>query len=163
MFILAFVFNKMSSFQIESLKIMEKFDGGNFHLWKLNMCMMFSKHGLWKFVDGNVTIPSDGDEMANYNKKTTKAFALLCEHLTDAWLAHIQYCENVKSTWETLCGVHKTKIIENKLVFRRRFFNIKMQEGEDLLAHINMVKVLTDQLRSIEMYTSISHEPSPIF
>jgi hypothetical protein len=32
MFLLAFVFNKMSSFQMESLKIMGKFDGGNFHL-----------------------------------------------------------------------------------------------------------------------------------
>jgi hypothetical protein len=26
-----------------------------------------------------------------------------------------------------------------------------MQEGEDLLAHINMLKVLTDQLHSIEV------------
>ncbi len=31
-FVLAFVKNKMSSFQMESLKVMEKFDGGNFHL-----------------------------------------------------------------------------------------------------------------------------------
>ncbi len=66
-------------------------------------------------------------------------------------LAHIQYCENVKSAWETLCGVHEAKIIGNKLFFRRRFFTIKMQEGEDLLAHVNMVKALTDQLRSIEV------------
>ncbi len=56
MFVLAFVFNKMSSFQMESLKIMEKFDGGNFHLWKFKMRMMLSKHGLWKFVDGSATI-----------------------------------------------------------------------------------------------------------
>jgi hypothetical protein len=48
-FVVGFVF-KMSSFQMESLKIMEKFDGGNFHLWKLKVCMMLSKHGLWKFV-----------------------------------------------------------------------------------------------------------------
>jgi hypothetical protein len=27
--------------------------------------MFFSKHGLWKFVDGNVIIPDDEDEMAN--------------------------------------------------------------------------------------------------
>jgi hypothetical protein len=44
-----------------------------------------------------------------------------------------------------------------------------MQEGEDLLAHINMVKVLADQLRSIEVNIEdediyiVSHEPSPIF
>jgi hypothetical protein len=47
-FVLAFVKNKMSSFQMESLKVMEKLDGGNFHLWKFKMRMMLSKHGLWK-------------------------------------------------------------------------------------------------------------------
>ncbi len=130
---------------------MEKFDGGNFHLWKFKMCMMLSKHELWKFVNGSATIPHDEDQITNYNEKATKAFALLCEHLTDAPLAHIRYCENVKSTWETLCGVHETKTIRNKLFLRRRFFTIKMQEGEDLLAHINMVKALADQLRSIEV------------
>jgi hypothetical protein len=85
---------------MESLKVMEMFDGGNFHLWKIKMRMMFSKHGLWKFVDGSVTIPHDEDQITDYNEKTTKAFALLCEHLTDAQLAHIQYCKNVISAWD---------------------------------------------------------------
>jgi hypothetical protein len=111
---------------------MEKFDGGNFHLWKFKMPMMLSKHGLWKFVDGSATIPHDEDQITDYNEKATNAFALLCEHLTDAKLTHIQYCENVKSAWETLCGVHEAKTIRNKLFLRRRFFTIKMQEGEDL-------------------------------
>ncbi len=79
------------------------------------MRMMFSKHGLWKFVDGSATILNDEDEMTNYNEKETKAFALLCEHLIDAQPAHIQYCENVKSIWETLCDAHKAKTIKNKL------------------------------------------------
>jgi hypothetical protein len=104
-----------------------------------------------KFVNGIATIPNDEDQITDYNKKATKAFALLCEHFTDAQLAHIQYCENVKSTWETLCDVHEAKTIGNKLFFRSRFFTIKMQEGEDLLAHINMVKALADQLHSIEV------------
>ncbi len=42
---------------------MEKFDGGNFHLWKFKMRMMLSKHGLWKFVDGSATIPHDEDQI----------------------------------------------------------------------------------------------------
>jgi hypothetical protein len=32
-----------------------------------------------------------------------------------------------------------------------KFFTIKMQEGEDLLVHINMVKALANKLRSIEL------------
>ncbi len=78
---------------MESLKVTEKFNGGNFHLWKFKMCMMFSKHGLWNFVDGSTIILDDEDVMAYYNKKATKAFALLCEHLMDGQLAHIQYYE----------------------------------------------------------------------
>jgi hypothetical protein len=133
---------------MKSLKVMGKFDDSNFHLWKFKMRMMFSKHGFWKFVDGNATIPNDEYEMENYNKK---AIALLCEHLKDAHLAHIQYCKNVKTAWETLCDMHKAKTIINKLFLQRRFFTIKMQEGEDLLVHINMVKAFVDQLCSIEM------------
>jgi hypothetical protein len=53
--------------------------------------------GFGKFVDGSATLPSEEVATANYNEKVTKAFALLCEHLTDAQLAHIQYCENVRS------------------------------------------------------------------
>ncbi len=150
MFVIAFVL-KMSSFQMESLKVIEKFDGGNFHLWKFKMRMMLSKHGLWKFVDGSVTLPNEEVVSADYNKKEMKAFTLLCEHLTDAQLAHIQYCDNVKSVWEVLCGVHETKTIGNKLFLRRRFFTIKMQEGDDMLVHINKVKALVDQLCSIEV------------
>ncbi len=83
MFIVAFVF-KMFYFQMESLKVMEKFDGGNFHLWKFKIHMMLSKHGLWKFVDGSAILPNEEITRVDYNEKEMKAFALLCEHLTDA-------------------------------------------------------------------------------
>jgi len=141
----------MSYFQMESLKVMEKFDGGNFHLCKFKMRMMFSKHGIWKFVHGSGTLTSEELTRVDYNEKETKAFALLCEHLTDAQLAHIEYCDNVRSAWESLCDVHRAKTIGNKLFLRRRFFTIKMQEGDDVLVHINTMKALTDQLRSIEV------------
>jgi hypothetical protein len=69
----------MSSFQMESLKVMEKFDGGNFHLWKFKMRMMFSKHGHWKFVDASATLLSEEVASADYNEKEMKAFELLCD------------------------------------------------------------------------------------
>jgi hypothetical protein len=106
MFVVVFVF-KMSSFQMESLKVMEKFDGGNFHLWKFKMRMMFSKHGIWKFVNVSATSPSEKVATPDYKKKKMKAFTLLCEHFTDVQLAHIQYCDNVKSAWEAPCNVHE--------------------------------------------------------
>jgi len=94
-----------------------------------------TKHGLWKFVDGSATIPHDEDQIMDYNEKATKAFALLCEHLTYAQPAHIQYYENVKSAWETLCGGHEAKTIENKFFLRRRFFTIFARRGGLACAH----------------------------
>ncbi len=75
MFILSFVF-KMPSFQMESLKIMEKFDDGNFHLWKFKIHMMLSKHGLWKFINGSTTLPSEEVIRADYTKKKDKGFCI---------------------------------------------------------------------------------------
>jgi hypothetical protein len=61
-----------------------------------------------------------------------------------AQLPHIQYYDNVKNAWEALCGVHEAKTIGNKLFFQKRLFTIKMQEGDDMLVHINMVKTLAN-------------------
>ncbi len=63
---------------------------------------------LEKFVDGSATLPSEEVAKADYNEKETKAFALLCEHLTDAQPTHIQYCDNVRSAWEVLCVLEIT-------------------------------------------------------
>jgi hypothetical protein len=136
---------------MESLKVMEKFDGGNFHLWKFKMRMMFFKHGFWKFVDWSATLPSEEVARVDYNEKKMKVFALFCEHFTDAQLTHIQYCDNVRSAWEAFCSVYEAKTIGSKLFLRRRFFTIKMQKGDDMFVHINMVKALVDQLCSIEV------------
>jgi hypothetical protein len=105
----------MSSFQMESLKVMEKFDGGNFHLWKFKMCMMISKHGLWKFVDGSATLPNEELARADYYEKKMKAFALLCEHLTDGQLAHIQYKSKCydQTTKENLCPKSLMHFLQN--------------------------------------------------
>jgi hypothetical protein len=53
--------------------------------------------GFEKFVDASVILSSEEVARVDYNEKETKAFTLCCEHLTDAQLAHIQYCDNVIS------------------------------------------------------------------
>ncbi len=109
---------------------MEKFDGGNFHFWKFKMRMNLSKDGFWKFVHWSATIPNDEDQITDYNEKATKAFALLCEHLTDAQLAHIQYFENVKNAWETLYGVHEDKTIATSCFFEGGSSSSKCKKGK---------------------------------
>jgi hypothetical protein len=73
--------------------------------------------GFGKFVDGSATLPSEEVARADYNEKETKAFALLCEHLTDAQLAHIQYCDNVRSAWEAFVVCMKLKPLATSYSF----------------------------------------------
>ncbi len=65
--------------------------------------------------------------------------------------------------------MHEAKTISNKLFLQRRFFTIKVEEGDDMLVHINTVKTLVNQLRSIEanitddVYMVLLMSPPPSF
>jgi len=50
-----------------------------------------------KFFYGSIIILDGDDEMMSYKEKATKAFVLLCDHFVNVQLAHIQYCEDMKS------------------------------------------------------------------
>ena len=43
----------MASFEGESLKVVDKFDRVNFHLWKFKMEMVMAEKELWEIVDGS--------------------------------------------------------------------------------------------------------------
>ena len=71
--------------------------------------------------------------------------------LVDKELAHIKGCKGSTEAWWTLCNIHKTKCLSNILFIRRKFCTIKMNEGDDILDHINKVKSLTDQLTCLNV------------
>ncbi len=72
-------------------------------------------------------------------------------NLVDSQLHHIKRCKGPAEAWKTLCNIHETRSLLNILFTRRKFFTCKMQEGEDLLDHINKVKALADQLACLEV------------
>jgi hypothetical protein len=76
----------MALFEGESTRVVDKFNGENFNLWKFKMEMVLASMDLW--------------------------------------------------------DIH---------FIRRKFFTCKMQEGEDLLDHINRVKALAHQLACLEV------------
>jgi hypothetical protein len=50
-----------------------------------------------RFFNESIIILDGDDEMMGYKEKAIKAFVLLCDHFVNVQLAHIQYCEDVKS------------------------------------------------------------------
>lgn len=144
----------MASFEGEGPKVVDKFDGVNFHLWKFKMEMVMAEKELWEIVDGSEEPPSSDAEArvrTAYTRREKKAFAILALNLSDSQLSHIRSCKTPAEAWAKLCNIHEAKSLVNILFLRRKFFTIKMEENDDMLAHINKVKALADQLNGADV------------
>src|SRR5450631_1333284 len=144
----------MASSENDGLISVDKFGGENFNLYKFKLEMAMSTKDLWEIVDGSELPPPStaSDEVKKaYERRCKKAFAIIAMSLVDKELAHIKGCKGPAEAWRTLCNIHETKSLSNILFIRRKFFTIKMDEGVDILDHINKVKSLADQLTCLEV------------
>lgn len=144
----------MAASDSEGLRIVDKFNGENFSLWKFKMEMVLSSKELWDIVDGSEEPPpssSDVKERKAFEKRAKTAFAIIATNLVDKEMAHIKNCKGPAEAWERLCNIHETKSLSNILFLRRKFLTIKMQDGDCMLDHINKVKDLADQLMCLDV------------
>jgi hypothetical protein len=97
--------------------------------------------------------PSDEDPkvIKEYQRRVKKAMSTIGINLVDSQLHHIKRCKGPAEAWKTLYNIHETWSLSNILFICHKFFTCKMQEGEDLLDHINKVKALADQLACLEV------------
>ena len=128
-----------------------KFDGSNFHLWKFKMQMVLEERDLWDVVSGEVkpehlTNPLD---QATYKRKSRKAMAMICLAMEDSQLPLVRSANGAHDAWSRLEGHFEKKSLANKLFLRRRFFTTMMDEGDDVLQHINKIKTLAEQLDAV--------------
>ena len=128
--------------------------GDNFGLWKFKMEMVLAAKDLWNIVDKSKSPPpNDAEESTKneYTRRCKKALAIITMNLVDKEMLHIKGCTGPAEAWETLCNIHETKSLSKILFLRCKFFTIKMEEGTDILEHINKVKSLVDQLLVLEV------------
>jgi hypothetical protein len=118
------------------------------------MEMVLASMDLWEIVDGSEEAPpsnADPKIIKEYQRRVKKAMSIISINLVDSQLHHIKRCKGPAEAWKTLCNIHETRSLSNILFIHRKFFTCKMQEGEDLLDHINKVKALADQLACLEV------------
>lgn len=134
--------------------VIDKFNGDNFNLWKFKMEMVLDSMDLWDIVGETKDPPLFDDDpkvLKEYNRRVKKAMSVIGLSLVDNELAHIKSCKGPAEAWKILCNIHETKSLSNILFICRKFFTIKMHEGDDLLTHINQVKALADQLACLDV------------
>jgi hypothetical protein len=89
--------------------------------------------------------------LKEYQRCVKKAMFIISLNLADNQLAHLKSCKRRAGAWKTFCNIHEAKILSNIIFVCRKFFTYKIQDGNDLLKHINNVKTFVDQLAYLKV------------
>ncbi|KAF0706886.1 hypothetical protein AaE_013899 [Aphanomyces astaci] len=115
------------------------------------MSMILEEKDLWDVVIGNEKWEDQPDDAARmkFVKRMKKAFAMICLCLDDSQLSLVRTSANAMEAWKRLEDHYEKKTLANKLYLRRKFFSTIMEEGSDMLTHINQLKTLAEQLEAV--------------
>ena len=142
--------SSLAAMDASSLRI-SKFDGTNFHAWKFKMQMVLEERDLWEIVSGEIKAEQCKTQLdqATYKRKSRKAMAVICLAMEDSQLPLVRSASGACDAWSRLEDHFEKKSLANKLFLRRRFFTTMMEEGDDVLEHINKLKTLAEQLEAV--------------
>ena len=96
----------MGSNDNEFLRVVDKFNGENFSLWKFKIEMTLAAKDLWDIVDGSEGPPpstAEEKDKKEHERRCKRAFAVIVTNLADKELAHIKACKGPAEAWTTLC------------------------------------------------------------
>ena len=93
---------------------MEKFDGNNFHTWKVRIQMHLMNRGLWSIVKGTEQAPNDPRLLVEWKKKEEKAKAIIGLALSDMQLHLIDLAKSSNEIWEELSKLFGAKATNAK-------------------------------------------------
>ena len=74
---------------------------------------------------------------------------MICLAMEDSQLPLVRSTSGANDAWSKLEEHFEKKSLANKLFLRRRFFTTTMEEGDGVLAHINKLKMLAEQLDAV--------------
>ena len=134
-------------------RIIEKFDGDNWHLWKEKIKFILIDKGLWKVVCGKYKKPTrspvDPAELEKWEDTDQRAFSAICLHLKNMEFLTTSKAENADAAWKGLEATYEVKNTLSLLYLIRRFRTEQMSEGDNIVTHIGKLREMADQLSSI--------------
>jgi hypothetical protein len=132
-------------FNMESVPL-EKFNGHNFHAWKVKIQLHLMSRNLWGIVKGTEKAPTDVRQLLEWEKREERAKSILGLSLSDSQLHLIDLSKSSTQMWEQLSKIFGEKAENAKFTLKLQLFKLKMHAGISLTSHINELKSLIRQL-----------------
>ena len=127
----------------------EKFDGtGNFGLWQTRVKDILAQQGILKGLQETKPAKVDNDAWEDMQVQAA-ATIRLC--LADQVMYHVMDEDSPKGIWDKLANRYMSKSATNKLYLKQKFYGLKMQEGSDLVEHVNAFNQLVTDLARLDV------------
>jgi hypothetical protein len=127
----------------------EKFNGQSFELWKLKMEDLLVDRYQWIMVD--LSTSPTGTSIDDWKKFDRKAKSTIRLCLSDSVLLNVSEEDTAKDLWEKLGKLYQSKSLVNKLLLRKKLYNMRMRDGDSVAEHLNAFNTVVSQLVSVEI------------
>ena len=129
----------------------EKFNGQNYQLWKMQMEDYLYEKDLFLFLPlGGITKKLTVVKDEEWKVLDRKALGTIQLSLAASVAFNISKEKTTKGLMDALAKLYEKPSASNKVFLMKRLFNMKMSEGGSAADHLNEFNTVTNQLISIK-------------
>ena len=142
----------------------DRYDGSNFHLWKMHLSFIFQSRDQWSIVNGTLkkaALSSAADKML-WEKKDKQAIVAILATLDSHHKAEVINCTTSNEMWTQLQAYHDQHSDECIIALQEKYYGSKLTADESIAAFISSLKKLAKQLTDLGQPISDQHLISKI-
>jgi hypothetical protein len=154
-----------SSFRIK----IEKLNGKNFELWKLNIHDLLVDKEQWIVVDPGThptstlststqatgtqptSTPPAGMSKEDWEKLDRRERNTIRLCLADLVLLNVSGESTANELWDKLGNLYQSKSLVNKLFLQKKLYHLRMEDGDSVTEHLNAFNTLVSQIVSVNI------------
>ena len=112
---------------------LQKFNGHNFHTWKVKIQLHLTSKNLWGIVKGIESEPTQPPIVVELKNRYNHAKSIIGLALSDLELHHIDLDKSYEKIWEELQKLFGAKLVNAKFYVKLQFFSFKMVQTQQCL------------------------------
>jgi hypothetical protein len=128
----------------------EKFNGQNYQLWKMQMEDYLYQKDLFLPLSGVAKKPATMKD-EEWEILDRKALGMIWLSLAVSVAFNISKEKTTKDLMDVLAKLYEKPSASNKVFLMKRLFNMKMSEGGSIADHLNEFNTVTNQLSSVKV------------
>jgi hypothetical protein len=128
----------------------EKFNGQNYQLWKMQMEDYLYQKDLFLPLSGVAKKPAAMKD-EEWEILDRKALGMIRLSLAASVAFNILKEKTTKDLMDALAKLYEKPLASNKVFLMKRLFNMKMSEGGSVADHLNEFNTVTNQLSSVKV------------